>query len=157
MTQASFSIAVNYTQVLAYVTGLDRPGLLWTDDHVAQGFAWDDGIACFGVPDHDGTCLIEVDTGAAASDLTIESCLWAIEVPFNATAPTIQVGTILDDRPVSIAQGEHRLVFEAHASADGQAFRLRFCFIPSGPTRFAILKQGTLQSAKVLTTKAEHG
>lgn len=177
MTRTSFPIAVNYTQILAYVTGLERPGLLWTDDHVAQGFAWDDGIACFGIPDHDGTCLIDVDTSAAASDLAVAASLWAIAVPFTATASTIQVGTILDDRPVAIAQGDHHLVFEAHPSADGHAFRLRFCFIPwshnpggqnpggqtpgdptlGGPARFTILKQGTLPSGKVLATIAERG
>ena len=154
-----FPVLVNYTQVLAYRRHLDRPGLLWTDDHVAQGFAWNPGIASFGVPDHDGSCLIEVDTAGTPAGLQIDASLWAIAVPFDTDEAEIQVGTIFDDQTCAIAPGSHRLVFEAHAgrTEDGTtyAFLLRFGFIRAEHAEFEILKQGQLGSATVLTKTAE--
>jgi hypothetical protein len=32
----------------------------WTKDHVAQGFAWRPGHVSFGLPDHDGNCVVQV-------------------------------------------------------------------------------------------------
>lgn len=34
-----FPLTVLYTQTQAYRAGMPRAGSLWTDDHVAQGFA----------------------------------------------------------------------------------------------------------------------
>ena len=64
---AEFPITVLYTQVVVHLADLPRPGLLWDDDHVAQGFAWSEGIASFGVPDHDGECLLSVDVAEAVN------------------------------------------------------------------------------------------
>ena len=157
----SFPILVNYTQVLAYRRNLERPGLLWTDAHVAQGFAWNPGIAAFGVPDHDGECLLEVNTDGTPSDLQIDASLWAIAVPFDTEETEVRVGTILDDQGCAIAPGSYRLVFEAHPgrtkAGTAYAYVLRFNFIRAGHADFEILKQGSLQSGTVLLTTAERG
>lgn len=155
----SFPVSVDYTQVFALLSSLERPGLLWTDDHVAQGFAWNPGIACFGVPDHDGECLIEFDPAATAASLAVETSLWAIAVPFEADGSELMVGTLMDDRPFALAGGLYRLVFEAHAgrTEGGTAYTyiLSFKFIRAEHAGFEILKQGPLGSGKVLLTSAE--
>lgn len=157
----SFPVLVNYTQVIVYLCNLSRPGLLWADEHVAQGFAWDHSIVSFGVPDHDGECFIEADTDSDPSKTRIDASLWAIEVPFDAEEPDIQLGTILDTRALKIELGKYRLIFEAHPGQIkddiSYAYLLRFCFIKSDQQAFKILKQGGLQSDKVLTTSAQRG
>ncbi len=154
-----FSISVNYTQVLTYLRHIDRPGLLWSDDHVAQGFAWNPGLVSFGVPDHDGECLVEVNTDANLSDLRVDTSLWAIEVPFDADETEIQVGTVLDDRTCIISEGSYHLVFEAHTGEIkgdiSYTYIVRFNFIKASQGTFAILKQGSLLSGTVLTTTAQ--
>jgi hypothetical protein len=113
-----FSIFVAYTQVLVHLASHPRPGLIWTDAHVAQGFAWADGVVSFGAPDHDGPCLIEVQpfgSGALVAD-----ALWAVQVPFKV-AETLMIGTVFDMRPVSIPVGQYNLVFEALAGRDDHA------------------------------------
>ncbi len=157
----TFPLAVNHTQVFAFRRHLERPGLLWTNEHVAQGFAWSPGIACFGVPDHDGECLLELDTAATAASLAVDTSLWAIAVPFDTDETEVQVGTILDDRTFPLGPGRFRLVFEAHAprtvSGTAYAYLLRFSFIPTEAAEFEILKQGPLESATVLSRTAERG
>lgn len=159
--KTSFPILVNYTQVLAYLHTLDRPGLLWTDEHMAQGFAWNREIVSFGVPDHDGECLLEIDTESNPGETHIETSLWAIEVPFTADKTSIRIGTVLDDKPFTLQLGTYRLVFGAHPGTLKNGIRyayiLRFNFIKSDETTFSVLKQGELLSDKVLTTIAQLG
>ena len=155
----SFPILVDYTQVVAFCRSLEHPGLLWTDDHVAQGFACNDRIACFGVPDHDGECLLEVDLEATQASLTVDASLWVIAVPFHADGSQLRIGTILDDKPFTLAAGLYRLVFEAHParSENGTEYTyvLIFRFIPAEHAEFEILRQGSLGSGKVLRTTAD--
>jgi hypothetical protein len=148
-----FSILVAYTQILVHLASHPKPGLLWTDQHVAQGFAWAEGVVSFGVPDHDGPCLIEVrscDTG------TLEAgALWAVQVPFKVTE-TLMIGSLFDMRPVNMPVGQYNLIFEALAGRDDAAFVFILKFAETDRPDFAILKQGdALTSDVVLRELAE--
>ncbi len=155
---ADFTLTVLYTQVVVHVAGLDRPGLLWTDDHVAQGFAWAEGIASFGVPDHDGECELQVETAEAVS--VDPQALWALRVPFRVPSTTpLQIGTITDMRPVTVPPHEYSLVFQAFAGrTEAIAYILRMSFAKDAHPDFEILKKGDgLTTDKVLRRDAEHG
>ncbi len=72
MLLADFPVVINYTQVLVR-SGEEAPaGLLWTDAHVDQGFAWSEGLVSFGVPDHDGNARMEVELVAPDAPLPDE-------------------------------------------------------------------------------------
>jgi len=156
---ADFLLTVLYTQVVVHVPGLERPGLLWTDKHVDQGFAWSEGIASFGVPDHDGQVRVRVssvEAYALGGDV-----LWAVQTPFDVPTAPLQIGTIANMRAVDVPAGRYDLVFEARDGSDeGEdvAFVLDLKFVPSDEPSFAILKQGEeLATDEVLRRDAEHG
>ena len=154
-----FAVTVDYGQILVFVRGLPRPGLLWTPDHVAQGFAWAPGIVSFGVPDHDGESLIQVKV---ASDIAIEPrALWAIRVPFEIPALPLQIGTVGDMAAVNVPQGSYSLVFEVlpghTVNEPVEGFLLRLTFSADPDPDFEILRKGgDLTTDRVLRRDAQH-
>ncbi|HEY9344265.1 MAG TPA: competence protein ComJ [Inquilinus sp.] len=150
---AEFELTVSYTQVVVYVSGITPPDFEWTDEHVAQGFAWMPTIVSFGVPDHDGKCLMQVET---ASRIEIDpDALWAIRVPFDVPSVPLTIGSIFDGQDVKIPEGRYSLIFEALPGHfdDGRnyAFVLRLKFFKDSNPDFEILRQGTeLKTDKVL-------
>ena len=139
-----FPLTVLYTQIQAYRAGMPRAGSLWTDDHVAQGFAWRPETVAFGVPDHDGPCLLQA--GAVAHHQLDPEVLWAVAVPFEVTTGRVSVGTVLSTVDIELPAGRHRLIFEARpgvARGDANyAFLLRLSFMPDAAADFAILRRG---------------
>lgn len=156
---SEFAVMVDYGQILVFVQGLPRPGLVWTPDHGAQGFAWAPGIVSFGIPDHDGESLIQVEV---APDMSIEpNALWAIRVPFTVPATPLRIGTVGAMEDVRVPQGSYSLVFEALPGDIvgehdyGFVLRLKFCADPNPD--FEILKKGgSLTTDKVLRRDAQH-
>lgn len=132
---------------------LRPPEFDWTDDHVAQGFAWMPEIVSFGVPDHDGLCLMQVGTVDA---IAIEpNALRAIRVPFEVPAASLSIGSILDTKEVNVPAGTYSMIFEAlpgdASKAGDYAFVLNLKFLNDESPDFEILKQGTeLTTNKVL-------
>jgi hypothetical protein len=123
-------------------SGLSRPGLLWDDGHVAQGFAWSDGIVSFGVPDHDRQCLVRVET---SKTLSVEAAaLWALQTPFSVDASPLKIGTIGNMRNVDVPAGKYDLIFHAlpGEAVGNYAFLLKLSFVPTETPDFRILKQG---------------
>jgi Competence protein J (ComJ) len=142
---AGFSITVMYGQIVVHTTGLERPGLLWDQDHVAQGFAWDDGIVCFGIPDHDGMARLEVAKLEQEPPLSNQT-LWAIAVPFEVTSGNVDVGTILLTKTIQLPPGNYQLVFEGcrgkSVDAAEYAFVVKLTFTPAHAPEFSIIMRG---------------
>lgn len=150
---AEFSLVVLYGQIFVHGPELLRPGLLWTDAHVAQGFAWAPGVVAFGVPDHDGHSIVRVLLSAAYAPE--EATLWAVKTPFEVGVAPLSIGSLAQTQAVALPPGRYDLVFEARAAADA-AFALDLHFVPSETPDFAILKQGTeLTDDRVLTREAD--
>jgi Competence protein J (ComJ) len=153
-----FKISVMYGQIVVYRTHLERPGLLWENDHVAQGFAWDHEIVSFGVPDHDGMSLLEVNVGEARQSLS-EQTLWAAEVPFDVTTGEVEVGTVMMMNSIKMPIGKHSLIFEGCSGgrfdSNDYAFFLRLSFSINDNADFKILRKGyELTADKVLRKDA---
>ncbi|MDQ1194423.1 competence protein ComJ [Agrobacterium sp. SORGH_AS 787] len=153
---AEFPLTVLYTQVVVHLADLPRPGLLWDDEHVNQGFAWAEGIVSFGVPDHDGQCFLRIDlTETFELDPEAE---WAVQTPFEVTRP-LKVGTIANMHDVVVPNGLYNVVFQAlpgsQAPLEGMAYLLSITFVPTSNPSFEILKQGLeLATDKVLRRDA---
>ncbi len=140
-----FALTVLYTQVIAFQTDLSRPGLLWSDDHVAQGFAWRPETVAFGVPDHDGACLLCVETIVRPYRVPDEA-VWALSVPFPATTGRVHVGTVLNTRDFELPVGNYSLVFDVLPGRTieqaSYAYLPRLLFVPDDKPDFAILRKG---------------
>ncbi|SCX19021.1 MULTISPECIES: competence protein ComJ [Agrobacterium] len=153
-----FPLTVLYTQVVVHLPNLPRPGLLWDDAHVDQGFAWSEGIVSFGVPDHDGECLIRIDVADAVK---VEAdAEWAVQTPFDASVSPLKIGTIANMRDVAVPNGLYNLVFQALPGSvipEAEfAFLLLLTFVPATSPSFEILKQGEeLATDTVLRRDAE--
>lgn len=137
---ADFPVTIDYGQVLVCTEGRAGVGLLWTDDHVAQGFAWSPGHVCFGVPDHDGECRIQVALMQQGAELDAHA-LWAVQVPFLADEP-VQIGSLFDLRSVALPNGPYQLTCQALPGADNEAYVLQLTFLRSESPQFCILKKG---------------
>ncbi|HRP79313.1 MAG TPA: competence protein ComJ [Aquamicrobium sp.] len=150
---ADFPVTIDHAQVLVHTQAIATPGLLWSEDHVAQGFAWSQGQVAFGVPDHDGECRIRVELahGAAADP----QALWAVQVPFSVAGP-VRVGTPFDMRGVAIPDGSYDLIYQAFPGTEGYAYVLRLTFSRSDTPQFRILKTGgDITAPAVLRRDAE--
>ncbi len=136
---ADFPLSIDYAQVLVFTASHPRPGLLWTDDHVAQGFAWSEGVVSFGVPDHDGECRLQVELADAAA---IEpDAISAVQVPFTI-GETIKLGSVFELREAELPHGRYALAFQIVPGDAEFAYVLRLSFVPDEAADFAILKPG---------------
>lgn len=149
---ADFPVTIDYTQIVVEIGDQPAPGLLWTDDHVAQGFAWSQGLVSFGVPDHDGGSRLQVELSPdAALD---PQALWAVQVPFRVTGP-LRIGNIFDPTPVAVPMGHYIVTYQGLADPD-YAYLLRLSFTADDAPGFRILKRGgDITADQVLRRDAE--
>ena len=152
-TLVSFDLAILYAQIfVSRPAGGGYP--LWTDAHVAQGFAWRDVCVAFGVPDHDGESRIDVSRGAPPP--LAADCLRAIEVPFLVPPSGVEVGGLAGWRIAAVPPGPHQLRFELRPGGPGRGYRIGLVLMPAAPRRFVILRRdGEMTATEVLTTEAE--
>ncbi len=154
MIPAEFATVILYGQLMLADPAAPPVGLLWSDAEVAQGFAWDKAAVAFGLPDHDGTCFVHLDTEPSPA-VVADDALWAVATPFTATGPTLEIGTILLEHTVAVAPGRYQLVFQASPGAPDYAYRLNVRLTPSDAPVFAILRRGSLGSGVVLRPQAD--
>ena len=159
MMLAEFDLTVDYGQIFVLVSSRARPVLRWTDEHVAQGFAWSPTAVSFGVPDHDGRCLVQVTVTPKVS--IASQALWAVRVPFDALGDPLTIGSVAADHEVNVPAGKYSLVFEALPGDTAKdhdytfVFKLKFCTEPHPD--FEILKQGReLNTNRVLRKDADY-
>lgn len=132
-------MTVDDTQILVYAASHPSPGLLWTDDHVAQGFAWSEGLVSFGVPDHDGPCRLQILREDSPGPDPV--ALWAVQVPFRVEEP-LAIGSVFETHEMALPHGPHALIFEGLPGGADHAYVLRLRFVPTPAPGFAVLKTG---------------
>ena len=150
---AEFAIVILYGQLMLAAPAGPPVGLLWSDEEVAQGFAWDRAAVAFGLPDHDGTCFVRLETGP--SPVVAGDALWVVATPFTATGPTLEIGTILLEHTVAVVPGPNQNVLQAPPGAPANPHPRHIRLTPSEAPTFAILKRGSLDSDVVLRRQAD--
>lgn len=136
---SGFTVTIDHAQLLVEAQSQAGSGLVWTDDHVAQGFVWSPGCVAFGVPDHDGQCRIEVDL--SRGEVLAPQALWAVRVPF-VVEERVQVGTLFDAHGIEVPSGSYNLTCQAWLGTGDCAYVVRLTFSPSEAPEFRILKRG---------------
>ena len=129
----------------------------WTNEHVSQGVAWRPGHVSFGIPDHDGTCLLDVgmtDQPLIASSTTER----LLAVPFDVGPQGgAAVATILETIDLNIQAGAYQLWFELlrepQLVANGQAYRIVVRFQKCPDANFIIIRQGREMSSESITIR----
>ena len=152
---ASFEATVQYAQINIF-RPQEPDTNLWSDEHVAQGFAWREGSVSFGVPDHDGPVWIEVERKDAADPLSGDT-MRAIEVPFTVYSDGVVYASLIDDLAIPVPFGAYRLRFEirpgfTHDETDF-ALLIVLTFIPDATPDFAILRGDTEVTAQHVLLK----
>lgn len=139
MTTSSIALSVSYNQVAVFASDLENPFNDWQDQHVAQGFSWREHSVSFRTLNEFGSCSIEIDLSEChpGSDDAIR----AIRVPFSVPEDgKIEIGSIGDSVPLSIAPGAYALLFQIlEVRPDGTEV-IRLSFSRSEPLDFAIIK-----------------
>jgi hypothetical protein len=126
---AEFTIEVSYGQIAVFDPRLKDPFNDWTDEHVAQGFAWRPASVSFGTLDSAGAMKIDV---SATSDFDEKSspATRVIAVPFTVPeSGTIEIASIGDSVIVQMPPGEHELIYE-HGRDAGRSMWAYLYFRP---------------------------
>jgi Competence protein J (ComJ) len=160
---ASLDVLINYSQLILYQPSIERPGHVWGDAELDQGFAWSPGIVSFGVPEHALVCRVEISI-ASSFEISADaiSCL---RVPFSIDESTTYVGSVFHYNSVKIDFGKYALFYEvlpgsgtATIENAGQtetvelSFVLKLCFVPDRSDTFEIVRSGgAVHSDKVLS------
>lgn len=151
-----FDIQILYSQFSVHTAEApDFPH--WTDEHVEQGVAWRIGHASFGIPDHDGTCLLDIDRTDAPLSVGPQTER-LIAVPFDLPLDTDAfVATILETMALDMPAGAYQLWFELRREpeliAKGQAYRIVLRFQPSPTADFLILRQGAEMTSPTINLR----
>mgnify|MGYP003387854617 CR=1 FL=1 len=132
------NIDVSFGQLCVFQSTLKDPFSEWTDEHVAQGFAWRPGSASF---------RSVVDAGEHRVDISVvnhlekigDDVVRAIEVPFEVSEDgAVEIGSIADTVVLNLPPGSYLLRCEfLHPITD--AFeRTRLTFAKGEQPRFKV-------------------
>ena len=143
MTTSSIALSVSYNQVAVFASNLETPFNDWQDQHVAQGFSWRENSVSFRTLNEFGSCSIEI--GLSECHPRSDDVIRAIRVPFSVPADgKIEIGSIGDSVPLSIAPGAYALLFQIlEVRPDGTEV-IRLSFSKREPLDFAIIKADKL-------------
>src|SRR5882724_9928927 len=144
-----FQIFVSYSQICVFDATLLRPFNNWTPQHVAQGFAWRPGSACFKTLQESQTYNAELLT----KEIEIPaSAIRVIAVPFFApSSGMIEVASISGGQQIELSPGPYELRFEALPGPE-----IRFVFSKGREPRFIVLrKDGEIAPAVPLLETAQ--
>jgi hypothetical protein len=109
---AHFIIDVSYNQVSVFDAHLDNPFNDWSDEHVAQGFAWRPGSVSFGTLENAGTLAADVYR-SKTFDESSSSASRVIAVPFSVPEHgNVEVTSIANGLSLQLPAGEYELTFE---------------------------------------------
>jgi hypothetical protein len=160
---ASLSVMINYSQLVIYQPFVQRPGHVWGDSELDQGFAWSPGIVSLGVPEHAFICLVEIET---TNDFKLsDDAISCLRVPFDVSENPVNVGSVFFYDPVEIDKGPYSLIYEVlpgrgtwEIEENGQketgenSYVLKLWLVPGENETFEILKVGgAIHTDKVLS------
>lgn len=147
---------VSYAQLAVFRSDLQHPFNNWTDKHVAQGFSWRPGSVSFRSLIESGMHSISIDVVDQLGSLDA-TVVRAVEVPFDVPeSGCIEVGSIGDAVPLSLAPGAYLLRCEFLTPGPDGGERVQLKFSKSDPANFAISRADSDLSVEGdLVTSAE--
>ena len=110
----------SYGQFLVYDQCVQAPGCVWTEQHMAQGFARRESTVCFGTLFEFGYAEVAYELGPFVADRSYER---VIAVPFEVVTRRVMVdGPDEKDvqRLVELSNGSYRLIAAQLVTGDEQ-------------------------------------
>jgi hypothetical protein len=115
---ASFAIDVSYSQVCVFLAGQPNPFNNWTEQHVAQGFAWRPGSVSFRTLD-DGALAVSVTRTRRFDESSTATRV--IRVPFEVpVGKRVEIGSMFDSQQIELPTGDYALIFEHGYDSEGK-------------------------------------
>jgi hypothetical protein len=112
-------IGISYSQIAAFDPAMDKPFNDWSDQHVAQGFAWRPGSVSFGTLESGGKAHVSVRLLVEESFQPKEDAARAIQVPFTVSLKNeVEIASIASGQRLEIPSGEYCLIFETGLRRD---------------------------------------
>ncbi|MHC1550371.1 competence protein ComJ [Phyllobacterium sp. K27] len=163
----SLSVMINYGQLIIYLPSVKRPGHLWGENELKQGFAWSPGIVSLAVPEHAFICLVEIEI---ANDFKLSlDAISCLRVPFDISETPVNVGSIFHYDQITIEQNKYSLIYEVlpgrgtwEIDENGEkeqgenSYVLKIWLIPGEDDSFEILKTGgAVETDKILSRLTE--
>lgn len=147
---------VSYSQLAVFASSLSQPFNDWTDQHVAQGFAWRPGSVSFRTMSESGTHLVDIEVVDRLNAVHPDA-VRAVEVPFEVPADgEIEIGSIAETVPLTLPAGSFVLRCEFLRSPGEGGDRVRLIFAKLEAPRFAVVRADQeLAVGKELLTTAE--
>lgn len=137
---AKITFEVSYSQLAIFASLLRLPFNDWTDQHVAQGFAWRPGSVSFRTLVEAGPHTIEIDVTDHVGDIHPDT-IRALEVPFEVPADgAVEVGSITETIPLSLPPGVFLLRCEFLRSTGTAGQPVRLTFARKDAPRFAVVR-----------------
>lgn len=136
---ATVGFEVSFGQLAVFASSLKQPFNDWTDQHVAQGFAWRPGSVSFRSLVETGRHSVEIEVANHVGEVHREA-IRVIEVPFEIPAGgAVEVGSIADTVPLSLPSGSFLLRCEFLRSGGTGNERVRLTFAKHDAPHFAII------------------
>lgn len=153
-----FLVTILYSQISIY----DDPAPdfpKWTEEHVAQGFAWRPGHVSFGVPDHNGQCRVIIKTADKFDELK-DKDFRVIRVPIELTS-SAWLATVIDEHAIPLETGTYAIEYRLSAGQPNlkenpYMFEINITFKKDENPSFKIVRNGgEMISTEIITTTAE--
>lgn len=143
-------ITVLYSQISVFSNGTPEFNA-WEDAHVAQGMSWREGHVSFGVPEHEGPCLLE--WGMYTTDsIKVSTAERVLTAPLVVETSGCGIATVLDEIETDIAGGGYQIWFAAtpleKTGAEKPDLFVQICFEKTNNADFNIVKPGAEMTAR---------
>jgi len=152
----TFDLDISYAQLAVFDSKLEAPFSDWTNEHVAQGFAWRPSSVSFGTLHSSGTIRVEVFRYRSfRGDASLAERI--ILVPFAVPEHgAIEIASIGSSAALELPPGDYALTFEHGCDAAGIMWS-NFYFCPElGLVKPQILRaDAELSPPEVLVMTAE--
>ena len=132
-------IDISYSQIAAFHADLAEPFNDWSEQHVAQGFAWRPGSVSFATLDDGG--VLRVNVTSKTFDDSRSTATRVIQVPFDVSehGPVELASIGSSATKLELPPGHYELTFEH--GIDEKGMWATFHFVPaSGPTAAKLLR-----------------
>ena len=151
---APIRFEVSHSQLAVFAGALPQPFNDWSNQHVAQGFAWRPGSVSFRTMLEAGPHVVAIEVCDHAGLLDPDA-VRAIEVPFDVPADgAVEIGSISETVPLTLPAGSFLLRCEFLRPVGTEGERVRLIFARQDVPQFAVVRADSDLSAgdKLLTT-----